>query len=167
MRKLLFISLLILALSQAGFCQAGLAVTTKDFKPAEGAGWKGTLTYLDYSSGKPFTMPVEISMHIVSPAKIIIAYLYPNEPKANDNDTLLITKSGLEIDGARLVSKKIMEDGSVQLITDKNGFDGNDHKKAVLRHMYIVGTKSYQNRKEVKFEGTDKWIMRNEYLFSR
>ena len=167
MRKLLFISLITLALSQTGFSQAGLAVTAKDFKPAEGSGWKGTLTYLDYSSGKPFTMPAEISIHIVSQAKIIISYLYPNEPKANDNDTMLISKDGLEIEGARVVSKKIMEDGSVQLITDKNGFDGNDHNKAVLRHIYIIGTKSYQNRKEVKFEGTDKWIMRNEYLFSR
>jgi hypothetical protein len=33
--------------------------------------------------------------------------------------------------------------------------------------MYIFGKDSFQNRKEVKFEGSDKWIMRNEYLFSR
>jgi hypothetical protein len=44
---------------------------------------------------------------------------------------------------------------------------GNDHKKAILRHTYILKTNTFSAVKDVKFEGTDKWIKRNEYLLNR
>ena len=44
------------------------------------------------------------------------------------------------------------------------GEDGNDNKKAMLRHTFLLKSNTYSIIKEVKFEGTDKWIKRNEYL---
>jgi hypothetical protein len=67
----------------------GTSVKVKDFKPAFGK-WTGTLTYLDYSSGKPYTMPanVRISANPFNNRQIIFAFEYYKEPGANGNDTL-------------------------------------------------------------------------------
>jgi hypothetical protein len=143
-------------------------VSVNDFTPALGS-LKGTLTYLDYSSGKPFTMPanVTISVYTGKPNGIILALDYPKEPQANGNDTLVISKEGVLLNGGKIVSKKQLADGSLEIIADKEGRDGNDNKKALLRHIYNISKTKFSNRKEVKFKGTDAWILRNEYTFSR
>ena len=53
------------------------------------------------------------------------------------------------------------------MITEVGGNDGNDNKKAILRHTYILKSNTYSIIKDVKFEGTDKWIKRNEYLLNK
>ena len=142
------------------------SVSVKDFKPAYGK-WTGTITYLDYTSGKPFTMPanVTIGKNKKDAKELIFAFEYPNEPKANGNDTLIISSDGMMIDDEKVVSKA-EQNGVLELITEKDGIDGNDNKKAVLRHIYSISKKSFVKRKEVKFEGEDKFIMRNEYNMS-
>jgi co-chaperonin GroES (HSP10) len=144
------------------------AVSIKNFKPAFGK-WKGSLTYLDYSSGKPYTMPanVTISKDGNNTHQLILAFEYPDEPKANGNDTLVISSDGLQVDGATVVSKKKTSDGYVVIITEKDGVDGNDNRKAKLRHVYSIGKKKFSNRKEVRFNGEEKFIMRNEYVMGR
>ncbi len=152
------------------FCSCAIAqtrnVSTKDFISGEGY-WKGTLTYLDYSSGKPFSMPADVVLRTTTKGMVIFSYSYPNEPKANGNDTMYISADGSMIDGAKVVDRSVMEDGAIKIVTDKEGADGNEGKKAVIRHYYIIGKSIFQSRKEVRFEGTEKWIKRNEYLFAR
>ncbi len=152
----------------AAFSQTKIKVSANDFKTALGA-WKGTLTYLDYSSGKPYTMPVDISLGLNTAKvdEIIFAFVYPDEPKANGNDTLIISKNGIEINGAAVTEKHELPDGTLQIITETKGVDGNDHRKAVLRHTYSISKTVFKNRKEVRFEGEEKWILRNEYSFNR
>ena len=144
-----------------------LKVSVKDFKPAFG-NWKGTLTYLDYSSGKPYSMPCNMILNPdkANPQQIVIAFEYPNEPKANGNDTLVISNDGKMIDKGVVVTKK-KKGGMLLVITEENGVDGNDSRKAVIRHIYEAGKKSFSIRKEVKFEGEEKWILRNEYKMAR
>ena len=166
MRSILFVFAVLISVPLIS--QQPGKISTGDFATALGA-WKGKLTYLDYSSGKPYTMPanVIISVNEKGKGEIVLALIYPDEPKANGNDTLVISKNGMELNGAKLVSKKITSDGSVQIITDKEGTDGNDNKKALLRHVYTINKNNFSNRKEVRFAGTDKWILRNEYVFNR
>lgn len=144
-----------------------LPVSVKNFKPAFGK-WKGTLTYLDYTSGKPYTMPANITIKAGedNSRKLIFIYEYPDEPKANETDTIAISNSGEMLDGAMVQSKKKSK-GMLEIITDENGKDGNDNKKAVIRHVYSIGKKIFSIRKEVKFEGEEKWILRNEYKMKR
>ncbi len=143
-------------------------VSVKDFKPAFGK-WNGSLTYLDYRSGKPYTMPANVTIRKdkKSDHRLILSFEYPDEPKANGNDTLEISKDGLQIDGAMITSKEKSADGDLQVITEKSGMDGNDNRKAVIKHIYIIGTKTFISRKEVKFDGEEKFIMRNEYKMIR
>lgn len=142
-------------------------VSIKDFRPAFGK-WKGTLTYLDYTSGKPYTMPcnITVSKNESNSKSLIIAYEYPNEPKANGKDTLLISADGTMLDGATVISKQKTKK-VLEIITEKNGVDGNDRKNAIIRHIYFIEKNSFSNRKEVKFVGEEKWILRNEYKMSR
>jgi len=142
-------------------------ISIADFKMSEGK-WKGTLTYLDYTSGKPYTMPCNITVSPVNsnPQQLVIAYEYPDEPKANGNDTLVISRDGKMIDdGTVIVKEKI--GGLLKVITEKNGVDGNESRKAQIRLIYEAGKKSFSIRKEVKFEGEEKWILRNEYKMAR
>ncbi len=104
MKKLLIVLLL---LPVFAFTQAISPVTVKDFKTAFGK-WTGILTYLDYSSGKPYIMPANISVTInqQNARQLIFAIEYPNEPKANGNDTLSIAMMTEKlIDGNMVVSK--------------------------------------------------------------
>jgi hypothetical protein len=165
MKKLLIAFIL---LPVFAFTQTINPVTVKDFKPAFGK-WKGSLTYLDYSSGKPYTMSadVTISKDGNNTHQLILAFVYPDEPKANGNDTLVISNDRLQIDGAIVVSKKRNSDGTLEIITEKNGVDGNDNRKAIIRHIYSIGKKKFSNRKEIRFDTEEKFIMRNEYVMSR
>ena len=162
----LFISLFIAP--GFAFILAVPAVSVKDFKPAFGK-WKGTLTYLDYSSGKPYTMPANIIIRKdkKNDHRLILSFEYPNEPKANGNDTLVVSNDGLQIDGAMITSKEKSAKGDLQVITEKPGIDGNDNRKAVIKHVYTIGTKTFISRKEVRFDGEETFIMRNEYKMIR
>jgi len=142
-------------------------VSIKDFKPALGK-WKGTITYLDYTSGKPFTMPCNITItnDKTNSRQLILAFEYPDEPKANGNDTLRISADRTMIDDEKVIAKE-NKDGVLQIVTETNGVDGNDNKKALIRHIYTISKKTFIQRKEVKFEGEDKFIMRNEFKMSR
>jgi hypothetical protein len=165
MKKLLIVLLLLPLFASA---QTIFPVTVKDFKPAFGK-WKGSLTYLDYSSGKPYTMPanVTISKDGNNAHQLILAFVYPDEPKASGKDTLVISDDGLQIDGAVIVSKTKNSDGSLVIITDKEGVDGNDNRSATLRHIYTISKKIFSNRKEVQFKGEEKFIFRNEFKMNR
>jgi hypothetical protein len=162
----LFIGLLVFP--ALAFMQLADPVTVKDLKPAFGQ-WKGSLTYLDYSSGKPYSMPanVTISKDKKNDHQLILAFQYPDEPKANEIDTLILSNDGLQINGAMVISKEKTGNGLLQIITEKPGVDGNDNRKAVVKHIYTISKKVLVIRKEIRFEGEEKFIMRNEYKMNR
>ncbi len=128
--------------------------------------WKGKLTYLDYSSGKPYSMSANIKISLTEDKNgFIMGYEYPDEPHANSKDTTYILNTLFGKD--KIVEFKKTADGGFTLVTEIAGEDGNDHNKAILRHTYILKTNTFSAVKDVKFEGTDKWIRRNEYLLNR
>ena len=128
--------------------------------------WEGKLTYLDYSSGKPYSMAANITLSLTQDQKgFIMSYEYPKEPHANAKDTTYVKGNLFGKD--QIVAFKKEPNGDFQFITDVDGEDGNDHKKAVLRHTYRLTENQFSIVKEVKFVGTDQWIKRNEYVFHR
>ncbi len=128
--------------------------------------WEGKLTYLDYSSGKPYTMSANIKISLTeNKSGFVMAYDYPNEPQANAIDTTYL--NGQFFGKEKIVGfPKAVVDGFT-LVTQLEGEDGNDSKKAILRHTYQLKLNAYSITKEVKFEGTELWILRNEYLLTR
>lgn len=137
----------------------------KDLSTSVG-NWKGKLTYLDYSSGKPYTMAANIKINLnENKSGFIMGYEYPSEPQENSMDTTYVNGNLFGKD--TIVEFKKATDGGFKLITEIEGEDGNDHKKAILRHTYILKNNTFSVVKDVKFYGTDKWIKRNEYLLNK
>jgi len=128
--------------------------------------WEGSLTYMDYSTNQPYTMPANVE---VKPSKndyqVSLFFSYPNEPNANGKDKIKISKDGLFIDKAPITFKQVLDDNSLQVTTESDGKDNN--KKALMKKIYVLGNQRFIIRKEVKFLGSDEWLVRNEYSFKR
>ena len=62
-----------------------------DFSTLSG-NWLGSLTYLDYSTGKPFTMQANLEVKKIGESrKFIFLNQYPKESNANSSDTITIS----------------------------------------------------------------------------
>ncbi len=143
------------------------AITSKDLKNLVGC-WKGSITYLDYTSNKPFSMPANIIINDFKRSNTIIcSFIYPEEPAANSRDTLHISNDGRSFNNETITVKRKFNKDSIQLVTAINAVDGNDNKSAIIRHSYLLGRNTYSIKKEVQFAGETNWILRNEYKFTR
>ncbi|HUR66988.1 MAG TPA: hypothetical protein VMZ03_11630 [Chitinophagaceae bacterium] len=109
-------------------------ISVKDLKPALGS-WKGTITYKDYTSGKPFTMPANmvVEKDKSNEQRLILRYEYPKEPTANANDTLVFSADKKQINGELVISKENTAGGILKVITEKTGVDGNDNRPALFK----------------------------------
>ena len=140
-------------------------VTTDDLKTLLGE-WAGTLTYTDYGTQKPFTMPANL---IVSQGKnnylLILNINYPKEPNAKSRDKIKISKDGTQLNKIDIKSKEVLPNGQIQITTQYSGKDNG--KKALIKNIYIIGTSDFIIRKKVKFENSEDWFIRNEYTYSR
>jgi hypothetical protein len=149
------------------FSYSDSKIRSKDLKNLIGC-WEGSLTYLDYSTNKPFSMPANIIVKDFKRSNTIICSLiYPKEPNANSADTIFISKDGRSLNNAAVKTKRSLGEDSLEIVTEIAGIDGNDHKDATIRHTYILGKNNYSTKKEVQFVGQTQWIVRNEYKFNR
>lgn len=128
--------------------------------------WKGTLTYIDYGTNKPFTMPANVSVEQgKNEYQVQLLINYPKEPNANSKDKIKISKDGLLLNKRKVATRQIVTNQEVKITTEYTGKDNN--KNALIRNVYILGPKRFIIRKEVKFDDSEDWLMRNEYNFVR
>ena len=141
---------------------AQVTVSTNDFKILDNTNWEGTLTYIDYQSGKPTdvatTMQVKITEKTIEQN---IQYVW--EPDKNVQAITKIKRNGKFIGKQKVVSKIVKEDGSVQIITKAKGKD--DEKKATFYYTYEFDSENYSVTKEVQFPNSDERFMRNSYKY--
>ncbi len=128
--------------------------------------WKGTLTYLDYSTNKPFTMPANVSVEQgKNEYQVQLFISYPKEPNANSKDKITISKDGVLLNKTRVMSREIITNQEIKITTEYSGKD--NRKNALIRNVYIFGPQRFIIRKEVRFKDSAAWLMRNEYNFAR
>ncbi|HMK03775.1 MAG TPA: hypothetical protein VK489_06270 [Ferruginibacter sp.] len=142
-------------------------VSITDLKKLEGCWW-GTLTYLDYTPGKPYTMPADLEIRQLGESnQLYVSNTYPNEPKANSADTIILSPDGrmLNDETIKLIRKPVQ--GTLLIVTQKEGVDGKDNRPAIFRYTYDIGSSFYNLKKEVQFTGTKEWIKRHEYNYKR
>jgi hypothetical protein len=145
-----------------------VAIVTSDDLAFLVGNWSGSLTYLDYNSGQPYTMPAElVVVEGKTPRQLLLSYLYPDEPKANSKSKISISKDGATLNKKAVQSRKVLGNNGVEIIVEYRGKDGNEGKSASIRNIYLVRESRFSIRKEVKYEATDEWILRNEYSFQR
>ncbi len=128
--------------------------------------WTGSLTYIDYGTKKPYTMPanLDISVPATFPGTVILLNQYPDEPKANSYDTLRISKGGQYFDEGKILEKK-NTDKKLIILTEREGMD--DNRPATIRIHYTAGPHDFIIYKEVRFNKQDSFMMRHEYRMSR
>lgn len=157
------------AFSLSAFVLSGLAqtLTPAQFSLASG-NWKGTLTYLDYQSGKPYEMPANMQIGRIGRSSAFkFSHSYPNEASANSIDTVSISNNGKVFNSEEVKSVETLKSGELQIITEILGKDGNDDKPALMRHTYLIGGKTFLIKKEVQFVGTKEWILRHTYSYQK
>lgn len=137
----------------------------EDFAGIQGS-WKGSLTYLDYESGKPYTMSADVEIRRIDKTnKFLLINTYPKEKSANSKDTITISEDGQSINDEKVMSRTKVSENKVQIITEKMGKDGNDNKDALIRKTYSLGKSSFSIQKDVRFTDADQWIKRHEYVY--
>ena len=128
--------------------------------------WTGTLTYLNYSDGTPFTMPAELDVKKgKNKYQLILFTSYPKEPNANSKGMIKLSKDGTLLNKEPIISIEQLENEEVHVITEYKGKD--NHKKALIKNIYTLGKNRLVIRKKVKFEDKDTWLTRNEYQYTR
>jgi len=128
--------------------------------------WEGALTYLDYQTNEPFTMPVNLNIENGKNEYLFKLFLeYPKEPKANGTDKIRLSKDGTRINKATIISTRELTEEEFEIITEYSGKDNN--KKAQIRVTYIIKRTELIIRKEVKFKNSEEWILRSEYNYNR
>jgi hypothetical protein len=166
MKTLFFFLLLGIGFLTTGLTTKDATLKANDLLQLPGT-WEGQLTYLDYSSGKPYSMPAHVNITTIKQnAAYGFAFIYPDEPKANSTDTILVDLKQQTIDG-HAVQKVTRTDSLIWIETTHTSVDGNDNKPALIRHTYAIGKSKLSIRKDVQFTGTATWIQRHEYLFRR
>ena len=161
MKNLLGLLFVLLSLSSAVSAQS---ISEKDLKALEGGPWVGTLTYLDYGSGKKTEIKSNLNVVKKSDGVWTFEYIYPDEPKANGSSEIAIGDSGKTFNG-QAVKSKALRDGTLQIVTTKDGDDNK--KKAVFRYTYSITPKTFSIRKEVQYVGETEWFERNVYSWTR
>jgi len=165
MKKNIILAIIILSKSLSATAQT---IKPADLKILEGS-WIGTLTYLDYKSNQPYTMPANTTFQQSkdNPNIYLRSIGYSTEPHANQKDSMIISKDGTMLDDFKIISIKKLKDGSIEIIGEKMGEDGNDNKPATIRRTFTISSTLFINKKEVKFNGTNTWIVRHTYHFKK
>jgi uncharacterized protein YdbL (DUF1318 family) len=143
----------------------GQTLSEKDLKGLEGETWIGTLTYLDYGSGKKTSIKSNLNVAKKSKEVWTFAYTYPDEPNANSTSEIMLEADGKKLNGQNVIAKRGSEDGTLQIVTTKEGQD-ND-KQALFRFTYTITQKALSIRKEVQYVGGSEWFERNVYSWTR
>lgn len=162
--------LLGLCLVVCSFClgqKTSKKIAVKDFEVLLGT-WYGSLTYLDYTSNEAYTMPADVRVAInAEEGYLLFSNMYPDEPHANSTDTVRISKDGKKMNQEIVKKVQSLSNGDLLLTTEYWGVDGNEQKKALIRHLYTIGNAVFIIKKEVLFESQKEWIQRHEYNYKR
>jgi hypothetical protein len=144
-----------------------VSVSVNDFKRLVG-NWQGSLTYLDYTSHKPFTMPALITVsQIPNSNQFLCSNSFPEEKNANYTDTLFISNDGRMINGEPVTVREYRKNGFLEISTETRCTDGNDNKPALCRNTYTIGRLVYIKKKQVLFDGEKVWLLRHSYTYKK
>lgn len=148
-------------------CAGPAKLAPSDIDQLAGERWKGTLTYLDYTSNKPTTIPSSLSVTRVQaqPSAWEFAFGYSDEPQADNRNTLVLSPDGRTFAGETVLERATLPGGGVRIVTTEQGKD--DNKPATLRYVYTITPTEFSITKFVKYAGSESEIERNTYRWKR
>lgn len=164
MRKLISMFVLFLFVNINSANSQDNIITATDFAPLVSTNWKGNLAYTDYTSGKLTTIPVNLSVMQINDTSFELSLNFPDEPQANGADTIHILNDGTYLDNKKIVSAQ--KSGDATTITgESTGSDNN--KPAQFKYTYIISSSEFTIMKEVKYDDSNEYFLRNKYQFNK
>lgn len=157
---------LLAALLLCGNVVNAQTISVADFKALEGK-WKGKLTYLDYSSNKPTSIPTKALIELVSDTTFDLFFYYTEEPDKNEGNRYIIQKNGTALNGMKVIERAPQADGTLKIVLENKGPDGNDNRPATFHQVMMISATHFTSTKMVKFDGENEFFQRNQYLFTR
>jgi hypothetical protein len=149
---------------------AGAVVTATDIDRLTGEPWKGTLTYLDYTSDVETTIKSSLLVaRLPDRPNGALAWDmrvgYADEPHANSGETILLARAGRVFRKGNVLERAVLSDGTVRLVTEQDGKD--DGRAARLRFVYLLGEKQCSIQKLVRLPPDGAFFERHVYRWSR
>jgi hypothetical protein len=144
------------------------AALPADLDQLAGDTWTGSLTYLDYTTREPFTMPATLAVTRIPGAadpSWTFRLGYPDEPRANSEHPITLSANGTLLDGETILERTPLPAGGIHLVTETDGED--DEHPARVRHEYDLSPNSCTIRKLVRPQGSPEFFERNTYRWTR
>jgi hypothetical protein len=132
-----------------------------------GPSWKGTLTYLDYTSKKLTTIKSTLLVS-KSPKKERVwtfSIGYTDEPDKNGGDDRELSRDGKTFAGQSVIERTVGTDGTLKIVTEEEGED--DHQPARFRFTYRISKHEFSLRKLVRFKSGGDFFERHIYRWKR
>jgi uncharacterized membrane protein YphA (DoxX/SURF4 family) len=162
--KIVTASLCLLLVGQTTKAQDA-AILKEDIAIIEGK-WKGTLTYRDFKSAKDVTMPCNLGLEVKKNGKdLVMNYEYPDNAGWNSKDNISISADGRSINGEKIKSRKMLDDGSIEIIIESKGQDGST--PATVQQIITFGPKTFTLTRQVQYMTTGEKFQRNQYRWVR
>lgn len=127
--------------------------------------WKGELLYMDYSSGAETRIPATLVVASLDERRWLVTFGYPDEPGANDTDTLTLSADGRAVDDLAVMRVNELKNGLVRIVLEQDGYD--DNRPARIRKLWTMGATTCSLRKEVRSKGEKRFELRHQYTFTR
>lgn len=159
------VTILACIISITAFSQHTPVLLPADLQAANGK-WSGILTYLDYSSNKPVSIPATLLISGKDSSCFVWEYDYPKEPGHGSKTEYCIRNGGQYFNERKLV-QKTKEEGGLTIVLEEAGTDGNDAKPVVFQHIISMSANQLILTKMIKREGEAVFTRRNQYVFSR
>nr|WP_070960512.1 hypothetical protein [Hyphomonas sp. Mor2] len=142
-----------------------VTVSVEDLSVVIGTEWTGSLTYLNYGEPvKDFTIPAEIDV-AETEGGFKFSFQYPDEPHANSTSLTGISADGTQINGETVVANALLDTGAREIRTTSSCKDMG--KAATCEMIYTLGSKTFEMRKMVTYEGETDAFRRNVFSFTR
>jgi hypothetical protein len=136
-----------------------------DLRVLTGESWSGSLTYLDYGSGRRVSIPVDVKIDAPGRSTLKYAIRYPGEEEHNARERLKISGKGRKINGEPITRREQAADGTITLTTIAEGKD--DNRKADIQMVYVIAPNQFRILKNVRFSAEEGFFNRNEFNFER
>ncbi len=149
------------------------AFRASDLDALVGPVWRGSLEYMDYTTGKPTTIRSTLRVtRLPADAETAPAWSmaigYDDEPHADGASTLRLLKDGTAIrndDTVERVIGRLMDKGVIEVTTEHRGAD-NDRPATIRREYRFMGS-GFAIKKLVKYEDAADFFQRHEYQWKR
>ena len=137
----------------------------QDFSFMQG-NWIGTLAYTDYQDDKTQVQLKTTKSYMILDKKLFTqtTYIEPNGVPVYNKGQISVTKKGDKINfNGEMLAVSEKKDGRIVL----TGMGQDNDKKSVIRETIEYATDKMTITKAVKYEGSNDFLLRHQYLFQR